>query len=405
MLMNSVDPDVAERPESLLASSDVGVVAADWSAFRTISDSLRSLASDATLLVQQGKMAGVIHANEDSPRALILDSDPAAGWAYIGPQFFLPEAHEILVAAKQKHFGGELRGRLIAGLGMSGPRAALPLAATMNGAACLGIDADSERIKRCVKAGYCDVMVNDFDEALRILKNAVRKHEAASVGLIGSPAGVLSEMASRGVVPDLLADAAANQEAETPERLQHAIRALQALGSIIFKPFSSNEDSGSLHWVALSGEAIDIQRIDRLLLELFPDDELLGRWIRALQRRVRHQGLPGRACSLTAEQRSRFGVAVNRLVAGGEIKAPIVIARQAPVYLNGKGGSSRTHELVPPSGGELATLLELSGSATWASIHRDQHGSARVTAQAIMADGTSERDTRIERVLTAGLFR
>ena len=401
MLMNGVDPDVAEDPESLLAASELGVVAADWTAFRALADSLRSLSGDATLLAQQGKMTGVIHTSQDSPRALILDSDPAANWTYIGPQGFLPEAHEFFVAAGEKYFGGELGGKLIAGTGMSGPNAAFPLAATMNGAAFLGIEDDSAIIKRCVKTGYCDVMVNDLDEALRILKNSVRKHEAASVGLIGSPAGVISEMASRGVVPDLLADSAASQDVEAPRRLQDGTSALQALGSIVLSPFVASNASDSIHWVALSGEASDIQRIDRLLLEFFPDDEPLSGWIRTLKRRVRHQGLPARACLLNAEQRSRFGIAVNRLVADGEVKAPAVIVRQVLTYMDRGSELPKTRESTPPSGNELAALLKLSGGATWASIRRDKQDRARVSAQAIVADGISQMDTRIQSVLSA----
>ncbi len=401
MLINSVDPDVADQPELLIACRELGSVAADWTALGTIVDSLRSLPSDATSLVQQGKLAGVVHTGEDLPRALILDSAPAAGWISIGPQAFLPKAYEAFSAAKQKYFAGELAGKLIACPGMAGPRAALALAATMNGAAFLGIDADSERIKRCVKTGYCDVMVNDLDEGLRILKNAARRHEAASVGLIGRPAEVALEMASRGVVPDLLADFSPSRDRETLNAPQRGIRDLQQLGSIVLNPVTSENAAGSIHWVALSGDATDIQRLDRLLLELFPGDEPLSRWIRTLQRRVRHQGLPARACSLSGEQRSRFGVAVNRVVRSGDVKAPIVIVRRLRTHANGESESQKKTESDAPSGNQLSALIKLSGGATWASIDRDEHGKAHVTAQAIVADGASEMDARIEHVLNA----
>lgn len=398
--MNSIDPDVAENPETLLASGELGSVAADWSAFHAIADSLRDLANDATLLVRQGKVSGVTQTSKDSPRALILDSDAAASWTYIGPQCFLPDAYEILAVAKQKYFGGDMGGKFVASSSISGSRAALPLAATMNGAAFLGIDADSERIKRCVKTGYCDVMVNSLDEALRILKNAVRKHEGASVGLLGNPADVISEMASRGVVPDLLI-AAESQDSVAPNALQGAMRSLKSMGSLILSPLSSNEAFGSICCVALSGEPTDIQRIDRLLVDLFPGDEPLSRWIRTLQRRLRHQGLPARTYRLNSEQRVRFGIAVNRLVATGELKTPVVIARYAPVYMNQQSESQKPHERDSISNEELSALIELSRGATWASMDRNEQGDMRVTSQTVAADGTSEMDARIERVMDA----
>ena len=399
MLMNSVDLDVAEHAETLLASRELGPVAFDWRAFHALADSLRGLASDATLLVQQGNATGVTHTSQDSPRALILDSDPAASWTYIGPQFFLPDTYAIFAAAKQQHFGGDMAGKFIAGSSMSGSHAALPLAATMNGAAFLGLEPDSERIKRCVKTGYCDVMVNSLNEALRILKNAVRKHEAASIGLLGAPADVIPEMASRGVVPDLLIPAE-SQDSVAPNALQDAMRSLQEMGSIILRPFSSNEGSGSIHCVALSGEYTDIQRIDRLLVELSPDDEPLSRWIRTLQRRLRHQGLPARAYPLSTERRVQLGVGVNRLVGSGDLKAPVVIVRQASMYMSGQSGSQKAQERDSPSNEKLSALVELSRGATWASMKHDEHGNIHVTSQAIAADGTSEMDARIERVMS-----
>lgn len=400
MLMNSVDPDVAEHAETLLASSELGSVAVDWAAFHAIANSLRDLANDATLLVRQGKMSGITQTSKDSPRALVLDSGAAASWTYIGPQCFLPDVFGALAAAKQQYSWGDMGGKFVASSSMAGSRVALPLAATMHGAVFLGIDANSERIKRCVKTGYCDVMVNSLDEALRILKNAVRKHEAASVGLLGNPADVIPEMASRGVVPDLLS-AAENQENATPNVLQDGIRALGALGSILLTSLSSSEASGSIHCVALSGEPTDIQRIDRLLVELFPGDEQLSRWIRTLQRRLRHQGLPARAYRLSADQRVRFGSAVNRLAANGEVKAPIVIVHHAPTHMERQSELAKARERDSPSNEKLSALIELSRGATWASMDHDEHGNIYVTAQAIAADGSSETNARIERVLSA----
>jgi urocanate hydratase len=262
---------------------------------------------------------------------------------------------------------------------------AQPLAATLNGAAFLGIDVAPERIKRRVKTGYCDVMVNDLDEALRILKNAVRKREATSVGLVGNCADVIPELARRGVVPDLLTDQtsahdpiggyipqgldvsqAAELRKSDPEsyrmrsmesmaRHVEGMLALQELGSVTFD-YGNNirtfafeqgvknaydfpgfvpayirplfcEGRGPFRWAALSGEASDIYRTDQLVLQMFPHDEILTRWIQLAQKRVRFQGLPARICWLGYGERDKFGLALNDLVARGELKGPIVIGR------------------------------------------------------------------------------
>jgi urocanate hydratase len=408
MLMNSVDPDVAEAPESLTPCAALGKVAADWNAFRAIADVLGDLADDAALLVHQGIVASVLQTSADSSRVLIINSDPAASWLNIGPQLLFPESHEILSAAKREHFNGDLAGKLIAAESMSFAGAALSLAAIMQGAAFLGIDAVSERIKRYVKAGYCDVMVNNLDEALRILKNAVRKREPASVGLTGDPAEVTQEMASRGVVPDLLANAA-NAGDERTSALQDSANALQKLGSISLGATSRStttehsNDGATVCFVALSGEPSDIQCIDRLLLELFPEDEPFARRLRVLRRRVRHQGLPARALWLSGQQSSRLGMAVNQLVAQRELKAPIVIGRLARSFsalLKRAETNAQT-----PTASELGTLLQLAAGATWASIAHDPKGHASLVAAGVVAVGTVEAGARIERVLVQNVSR
>src|ERR1700690_1444449 len=231
MLMNNLDPEVAERPQDLVVYGGAGKAARDWPSFHAIVRELKSLENDETLLVQSGKPVGVFRTHEEAPRVLIANANlvghwsnwdqfrdleklglimygqmTAGSWIYIGTQGILQGTYETFAAAARKHFGGDLAGKLIASGGMGGMGGAKPLAATLNGAACLGIDVDPERIKRRVKTGYCDVMVNDLDEALRILKNAVRKREATSVGLVGNCADVIPELARRGVVPDLLTD-------------------------------------------------------------------------------------------------------------------------------------------------------------------------------------------------------
>ena len=231
MLMNNLDPEVAEKPEDLIVYGGRGKAARNWKCFHAIVASLRALENDETLLVQSGKPVGIFRTHTYAPRVLIANSNlvghwndwehfdeldraglmmygqmTAGSWIYIGTQGILQGTYETFAAAGRKHFQGDLAGKLIASGGMGGMGGAQPLAATLNGAAFLGIDVDPERIKRRVKTGYCDVMVNDLDEALRILKNAVRKREATSVGLVGNCADVIPELARRGVVPDLLTD-------------------------------------------------------------------------------------------------------------------------------------------------------------------------------------------------------
>src|SRR5713101_3778745 len=231
MLMNNLDPEVAEKPEDLVVYGGTGKAARNWECFHAIVKSLRGLANDETLLVQSGKPVGIFRTHEYAPRVLLCNSNlvghwnnwdkfhefdraglmmygqmTAGSWIYIGTQGILQGTYETFAAAAKKHFGGDLKGKLVVSGGIGGMGGAQPLAATMNGAAFLGIDVDPERIKKRLKTGYIDVMVTSLDEALRILKNAVRKGEATSVGLVGNCADLIPELAKRGVVPDLLTD-------------------------------------------------------------------------------------------------------------------------------------------------------------------------------------------------------
>ncbi|MDE2352480.1 MAG: urocanate hydratase, partial [Alphaproteobacteria bacterium] len=231
MLMNNLDAQVAERPEELVVYGGIGRAARDWECFDRIVATLKRLDADQTLLVQSGKPVGVFKTHEDAPRVLIANSNlvphwatwdkfheldrkglmmygqmTAGSWIYIGSQGIVQGTYETFAEMGRRHYGGDLKGRWILTAGLGGMGGAQPLAATMNGAAFLGIDVDPERIKRRVKTGYCDVMVTSLDEALRILKNAVRKGEATSVGLVGNCADLIPELAKRGVVPDILTD-------------------------------------------------------------------------------------------------------------------------------------------------------------------------------------------------------
>src|SRR5438067_7328940 len=231
MLMNNLDEEVGERPRDLVVYGGTGRAARNWESYHAIVASLRKLEADETLLVQSGKPVAVFRTHEYAPRVLIANSNlvghwsnwekfneleraglmmygqtTAGSWIYIGSQGIVQGTFETFASAADKHFGGDLSGKLVVSGGMGGMGGAQPLAATMAGAAFLGIDVDAERIKKRLKTGYCDFMVNTLDEALRILKNSIRKKEAVSVGLVGNCADVIPELAARGVVPDLLTD-------------------------------------------------------------------------------------------------------------------------------------------------------------------------------------------------------
>src|SRR6266496_2653555 len=395
MLMNNLDEEVGERPRDLVVYGGTGKAARNWDCYHAIVRSLKELGNDETLLVQSGKPVGVFKTHEYSPRVLIANSNlvghwsswekfneleraglmmygqmTAGSWIYIGSQGIVQGTFETFAAAGEKHFGGDLAGKLIVSGGMGGMGGAQPLAATMNGAAFLGIDVDPERIKKRLKTGYCDFMVTTLDEALRILKNAVRKKENVSVGLVGNCADIIPELARRGVVPDLLTDqtsahdplngyvpdglnleAALELRRSNPEeylrrsyesiaRHVTGMLELQKLGAATFD-YGNNirtmafeyggvkeaygfpgfvaayirplfcEGRGPFRWVALSGDPADIYRTDQLVLELFPEDEVLHRWIKLARKHVKFQGLPARICWLGYGERSLFGERLN----------------------------------------------------------------------------------------------
>src|SRR6202790_1580764 len=490
MLLNNLDPEVAEKPEDLVVYGGTGKAARNWDCFHAIVKSLRALEGDETLLVQSGKPVAVFRTHEYAPRVLLCNSNlvghwnnwekfneldraglmmygqmTAGSWIYIGTQGILQGTYETFAAAARQHFGGNLSGKLVVTGGMGGMGGAQPLAATMNGAAFLGIDVDPERIKRRVKAGYCDLMVNDLDEALRILKNAVRKREATSVGLTGNCADVIPELARRGVVPDLLTDQTSAHDpiggyipqgfvaaqalelrGKSPEEYQKRSLAaiaqhvqgmldLQKLGAVTFD-YGNNirtfayqqgvknaydfpgfvpayirplfcEGQGPFRWAALSGEASDIARTDRLVLEMFPQNEHLSRWIKLAQKRIRFQGLPSRICWLGYGERDKFGLALNDLVARGELKAPIVIGRD---HLDCGSVASPYRETEAMLDGSdavadwplLNALLNTASGASWVSIHHGGGvgmGYSLHAGQVTVADGSENAARRIQRVL------
>jgi urocanate hydratase len=491
MLMNNLDEEVGERPRDLVVYGGTGKAARNWDCYHAIVRSLHELKNDETLLVQSGKPVGMFKTHEYAPRVLIANSNlvghfsnwekfneleraglmmygqmTAGSWIYIGSQGIIQGTFETFAAAARKHFGGELAGKLIVSGGMGGMGGAQPLAATMTGAAFLGIDVDPERIKKRLKTGYCDFMVNTLDEALRILKNAVRKKENISVGLVGNCADVIPELARRGVVPDILTDQTsahdplngyvpngmtldearelrtrdpkAYEAKSLAAMAQHVegMLALQKMGAVTFD-YGNNirtfayqqgvknaydfpgfvpayirplfcEGRGPFRWAALSGEASDIHVTDDLILEMFPQNELLKKWINLARRRIKFQGLPSRICWLGYGERAEFGLAMNDLVKKGKIKAPIVIGRD---HLDCGSVASPYRETEGMKDGSdavadwalLNALLNTASGASWVSIHNGGGvgiGYSQHAGQVTVADGTDEMAKRIERVLT-----
>ncbi|HKF22357.1 MAG TPA: urocanate hydratase [Candidatus Angelobacter sp.] len=491
MLMNNLDEEVGERPRDLVVYGGTGKAARNQQSLEAILASLKALENDETLLVQSGKPVGIFKTHDYAPRVLIANSNlvghwsnwekfneleraglmmygqmTAGSWIYIGSQGIVQGTFETFSAAGEKHFKGDLAGKLIVSGGMGGMGGAQPLAGTMTGACFLGIDVDPERIKKRLKTGYCDFMVNNLDEALRILKNAVRKKEAVSVGLIGNCADVVPELAERGVVPDILTDqtsahdplngyvpagmaleqalelrrndpkAYLERSLDSMARHVEGMLRLQKMGSVTFD-YGNNirtfafqrgvknaydfpgfvpayirplfcEGRGPFRWVALSGDAADIAVTDDLVLELFPKNRILNRWIGLARKRIKFQGLPARICWLGYGERAQFGLAMNDLVKKGKIKAPIVIGRD---HLDCGSVASPYRETESMRDGSdavadwplLNALLNTASGASWVSIHNGGGvgiGYSLHAGQVTVADGTDAMARRIERVLT-----
>ncbi|HSH46651.1 MAG TPA: urocanate hydratase [Longimicrobiales bacterium] len=491
MLMNNLDPEVAERPEDLVVYGGTGRAARSWEAFDAIVATLRDLEDDETLLVQSGKPVGVFRTHAYAPRVLIANSNlvgrwatwdhfrelerqglmmygqmTAGSWIYIGTQGILQGTYETFGAVGRQEFGGSLRGRWVLTGGMGGMGGAQPLAATMNEAAILCVEVDPHRIQRRLDTGYCDRMTHDLDEALAWVTDAAENGRALSVGLVGNCAEVLPAIARRGVVPDVLTDQTsahdelngyvpAGLSLEEADRLRsddpdeyrrrsmesmathcRAMVDLMRAGAVTFD-YGNNlrgqardagfedafafpgfvpayvrplfcEGKGPFRWAALSGDPADIHRTDELVLELFPEDEHLRRWIQQAREKVHFQGLPSRICWLGLGERARFGVALNDLVASGEISAPIVIGRD---HLDTGSVASPFRETEAMKDGTdavadwpiLNALLNTASGASWVSFHHGGGvgiGNSLHAGQVIVADGTPEMRERLERVLT-----
>jgi len=390
----------------------------------------------------------------------------AGSWIYIGSQGIVQGTYETFAALARKHFGGTLAGKVVVSGGMGGMGGAQPLAATMNGACFLGIDVDPHRIERRLATGYCDRLARDLDGALRILREAQIAGQALSVGLVGNCADVLPELLRRGFIPDVLTDQTSAHDPlngyvpngmslEEAGSLRHsdpddylarsfhtmgvhveAMLALQKRGAVTFD-YGNNirtqaakagvknvydipgfvpeyirplfcEGRGPFRWAALSGDPEDIYRTDRLALELFPHDETLARWMALARARIRFQGLPARICWLGYGERAEFGVAINRLVASGELQAPIVIGRD---HLDSGSVASPYRETEAMRDGSdaiadwplLNALVNTAAGASWVSIHNGGGvgiGYSQHAGMVVVADGTEDSERRLERVLT-----
>jgi urocanate hydratase len=491
MLMNNLDPDVAERPDDLVVYGGTGKAARDWACFDAIVRTLHTLADDETMLVQSGKPVAVFRTHVDAPRVLIANGNlvgrwanwdefrrleklgltmygqmTAGSWIYIGSQGIVQGTYETFGAVATRHFGGTLAGRLVVTAGLGGMGGAQPLAATMHGAAVLAVEVDASRIQKRLDTGYCDRMATNLDDALEQLGQARQQQVGLSIGLLGNAADVLPALVARGITPDVVTDQtsahdllvgyvpsgyaldeASELRARDPDAyvalaresvVAHvrAMRTMQDRGAVAFD-YGNNirtvafdaglddafripgfvpeyvrplfcEGKGPFRWVALSGDPADIHRTDALLLEMFPHDTHLARWITLARERIHFQGLPARICWLGQGDRAKFGLALNDLVARGEVSAPIVIGRD---HLDTGSVASPFRETEAMKDGSdaiadwaiLNAMLNVASGASWVSFHHGGGvgiGNSLHAGQVIVADGTDAAARRIERVLT-----
>lgn len=491
MLMNNLDPDVAEKPQELIVYGGTGKAARNWECFHAIVDSLRNLENDETLLVQSGKPAAVFKTHEGAPRVLIANSQivpqwanwdefrrleakgltmygqmTAGSWIYIGTQGILQGTYETLASVAVKHFRGSLRGTLTLTAGLGGMGGAQPLAVTMNEGVAIVVEVDPERIQRRLDTKYVDTMVTDLDEALKLAAGARDKGEALSIALLGNAADVLPEFVRRGIVPDVVTDqtsahdelngyvpagmpyedALKLREDDPDEYIKRSyasmavhVRAMLELQECGAKTFDYGnnlrgqalkagvenafdfpgfvpayirplfcEGKGPFRWAALSGDPDDIYVTDEAVLELFPEDEALARWIRKARKQVAFQGLPSRICWLGYGERAKFGLRINDLVKQGKISAPIVIGRD---HLDTGSVASPYRETEGMRDGSdaiadwpiLNALLNAVNGASWVSVHHGGGVGIGLSIHAgmvIVADGQDSTAEKLERVLT-----
>ncbi|HKA98209.1 MAG TPA: urocanate hydratase, partial [Streptosporangiaceae bacterium] len=490
MLMNNLDPEVAEHPDQLIVYGGSGRAARSWAAYDAIVRSLRGLGGDETLLVQSGKPVGVMRTHEWAPRVLLANSllvpqwatwdefrrleamgltmfgqMTAGSWIYIGTQGILQGTYETFAAVAAKRFGGSLAGTITLTAGLGGMGGAQPLAVTMNGGVAICVECDPSRIARRIEYGYCDVAADDVDDALRRAEAACGAGEALSIGLLGNAADVLPAMLARGAAVDVVTDQTSAHDpltylprgvafedmaalrAEDPDgfttRARESMAAhveamvgFQDAGAEVFDYGNSIrgeaelagyarafafpgfvpayirplfcEGKGPFRWAALSGETADIAATDRAVLDLFPANEPLARWIRMAGQKVHFQGLPARICWLGYGERHLAGLRFNELVARGDVAAPIVIGRD---HLDCGSVASPYRETEGMADGSdaiadwpiLNALVNTASGASWVSVHHGGGvgiGRSIHAGQVCVADGTPLAAQKLERVLS-----
>ncbi|MFF2288057.1 urocanate hydratase [Peribacillus butanolivorans] len=457
MLMNNLDPEVAERPEDLVVYGGIGKAARNWECFDAIVKSLKELEDNETLLVQSGKPVAIFKTHTDAPRVLIANSNivpayanwetfheldkkglmmygqmTAGSWIYIGSQGIVQGTYETFAELAKQHFNNTLRGTITVTAGLGGMGGAQPLAVTMNGGVCIGIDVDETRIDRRIETRYTDVKTDSLEEAIRLAIEAKQAGKALSIGLIGNASDILPEMIARNFIPDVLTDqtsahdplngytpssmsfeAAAELRKSNPEEyvkrskasMAKHVRAMLEMmdkGAVTFD-YGNNirqvakdegvenafdfpgfvpayirpqfcEGKGPFRWVALSGDPEDIYKTDQAILREFADNEHLCNWIKMAQEKIQFQGLPSRICWLGYGERARFGKILNDMVASGELKAPIVIGRD---HLDSGSVASPNRETEAMKDGSdvvadwpiLNAMVNAVGGATWVSVH------------------------------------
>ncbi|HFC10250.1 MAG TPA: urocanate hydratase [Chloroflexi bacterium] len=489
MIQHNLDPEVAERPEDLVVYGGRGQAARDWESFDAILETLQKMDVDDTLLVQSGKPVAVFKTHIDAPRVLIANSNlvphwatwevfddlaqkglimygqmTAGSWIYIGTQGILQGTYETLGSLAHQRGWPSLKGKFVLTAGLGGMGGAQPLAITMNEGVGLIVEVDPARAQRRLEIGYVDVVVDNLDEALRLVDKALKAGEAQSIGLIGNAADVFPKLVRRGITPDVVTDQTSAHDlleyvpsglsVEESKRLRksdpatHRKMALESIavhvqamldfqkaGAEVFD-YGNNirqqaynfgvedafafpgfvpayirplfeEGKGPFRWVALSGDPEDIYRTDEAMLELFPEDEHLRRWIEKAQQKVPFQGLPSRICWLGYGERDKAGLMFNQLVAEGIVKAPIVIGRD---HLDAGSVASPNRETEAMKDGSdaisdwpiLNALLNAVAGATWVSFHHGGGvgiGYSQHAGMVVVADGTEAAARRLARVL------
>ncbi|QSF45889.1 urocanate hydratase [Paenibacillus tianjinensis] len=491
MLMNNLDPEVAEHPSQLVVYGGIGKAARNWASYDAIVQSLTTLTNDETLLIQSGKPVAVFRTHPDAPRILLANSNlvpawahwdifheldqkglimygqmTAGSWIYIGTQGIVQGTYETFAECARQHFGGTLKGTITLSAGLGGMGGAQPLAITMNDGVFIGIDVDRTRIEKRIQSKYCDVLIETMEEALSMAEAARSTGRPLSIGLLGNAAELLPRMIAHGFVPDILTDQTSAHDPlngylpdgftlETGRQLRlenpqeyivlakksiarhvEAMLELQSKGAVTFD-YGNNirqvaydqgvsrafhfpgfvpayirpqfcEGKGPFRWVALSGDPEDIYKTDAAIMQAFPENAGLQRWITLAREKIAFQGLPARICWLGYGERAKFGRIINDMVASGELSAPVVIGRD---HLDAGSVASPNRETEAMLDGSdaisdwplLNAMVNTAAGASWVSLHHGGGvgmGYSQHAGMVVVADGTKEAEARLERVLT-----